>query len=71
MCGCPDLTIIVTQSVSIMPGGINIAHSTPPLKQVNQLIGLAFLSKIVFKHLDGQITVYDDEHNLSEDFQSV
>ena len=32
---------------------------------------LQFVSKIIEKHVDDQMAVYDDENNLSESFQSV
>jgi hypothetical protein len=77
------ITTIVNLSISsgVVPDELKIAHVTPLLKKMNLLIeplknyrpvsGLPFISKILEKHVDGQMTTHDVENNLAESFQSA
>jgi hypothetical protein len=79
----PAVTTIVNQSISsnIMPDLFKTAHITPLLKKPHlpsesfknyrPVSGLPFISKIIEKHVDGQMTDHDDMHHLTETFQSA
>ena len=66
---------------STMPRELKIAHITPLPKKINLIIeilknyrpvsGLSFISKIIEKHVDCQMTEHDKIPNLSEKFQSA
>ena len=77
------ITTIVNLSVTngVVPEDLKVAHITPLLKKISLLIeilknyrpvsGLPFISKILEKHVDGQMTTHDVDNDLAETFQSA
>jgi predicted DNA binding CopG/RHH family protein len=77
------ITTIINKCLgsSTMPNELKIAHITPLLKKLSLLVeflknyrpvsGLPFISKIMEKHFDGQMSIHDKTYDLADHFQSA